>query len=274
NSPKGRPIIGAMSDIESLNESDLSAWYQRYYNPNNATLVLVGDVEPTEAMVWVRRYFDSLTSSSKAIAQPNLTQASHRGYHQFNSPQFVPTPQLSMAFNTPSLTSQTGATDAYALALLSDIADGGLSARFEKQLIREQGVLSSVGLSYSPFDKGDTLFTIHATPKEGVDLATAENAILAVLANINAQNIDDNELLRGQNNLVSSLVFDNDSMENQAVMLGMLATMGLPIDSMDKDVLPKKFAQVTKTDIEKVGKKYLTRDNLTTQYILPIEQNK
>ncbi len=266
DAPQGRPIIGSMADIDGITTSDLQAWYHKWYAPNNAVLVLVGDIEPAAAMPWVHKYFDKLTPS--ALPQRvSLTQPSHRGYTQTTSHQSVQVPSLIMGFNVPTLGSGKSAQDAYALSLFSDVADGGLSARFESNLIRKKNLLNSVGINYSMLGKGDELFVITATPKDGVSLQDAEQAILDEITAIHQGQISDSELARGQVNLLSGLIFGNDSIANQAITLGSLASQNLPIDTLD--TLPAKLATISKDDIKRVGKHYLTKDNLTTMYVLP-----
>lgn len=269
NSPNGLPIIGSMADIEGLNLDDLQTWYQHYYAPNNATLVLVGDIDSNVAQVWINKYFTPL-SPTTLPKRPQLHQTSHRGYQKFATHQTVKNPTLLMAFNVPSLTS-TQAKEAYALLLLSDIADGGRSARFEKNLIRTQGVLDEVAISYNMLSKGDTLFTIMATPRAGVSLEQAETAIMAELNKILTEEINDLELARGQANLVSGLVFEKDSLSNQAIELGMLATLNLPLDTNTN--LPKTLKKISQEDIHQTGKKFIHQDNLTTMYIYPMPEN-
>ena len=175
-----------------------------------------------------------------------------------------------MGFNVPTLGSRTiknHTKEAHALSLLSDIADGGLSARFERHLIRKLQILNSVSIRYNMLSKSDDLFTIIATPREGVSLADAEAAILAELNAITNDQITDDELTRSRAGLLSSLVFANDSIAKQASNLGALSVLGLPLDTLD--TLPKALDKVSKSDIQAVGKKYLTKDNLTTVYVLP-----
>ncbi|WP_114800524.1 pitrilysin family protein [Moraxella canis] len=268
DSPMGRPVIGSMADIEGIDLQDLQNWYGKWYRPNNATLVLVGDITPDVAMPWIEKYFKDLTPSSLP-KRANLNQPSHRGYTQAQSHQNVQVPSLIMGFNVPTLGSQNSqsTSEAHALSLLSDLADGGLSARFERQLIRNLQVLSSVSIHYDMLSKGDGLFTIIATPRDGVSLQDAEAAILAELNAITEGQITDDELSRSRAGLLSSLVFTNDSIANQAISLGLLSTLGLPLETLN--TLPQALDKISKSDIQAVGKKYITKDNLTTVYVLP-----
>ncbi|MGM8889195.1 M16 family metallopeptidase, partial [Psychrobacter sp. 1U2] len=146
DSPKGESVIGPMNELESIELAELKDWYQTWYAPNNATLVIVGDVKPKEVLTQVKRYFGDLPSS-KLPTRPAVKQQGFRGYKKVDSEQAVQVPVLLMGYNVPSLTT-VGADNekqAYALSLAQDVLDGGLSARLESRLIRDQGLLTSVG---------------------------------------------------------------------------------------------------------------------------------
>ncbi|MDO4427615.1 MAG: pitrilysin family protein [Moraxella sp.] len=265
DSPRGRPIIGSMADIENISPSDLKAWYDTWYAPNNATLVMVGDISAADAYKWAKKYFGDATP--KALPERTLPiQKSHRGYTAKETRQAVNVPTLIMGFNVPSLSSDNP-KDALALSVFSDIADGGYSARFEQTLVREKALFDSIGASYNLLQKGDALFVIVATPKAGVTLEQAETEILNTLANISHGEIRDEELSRGQTNLAASLIFNNESIASTAQNLGVLSMLGLPLDTVEN--LPKTLSALKKSDIQAAGKHYLVRENLTRLSVLP-----
>jgi len=268
NSPKGESVIGPMSELESITLSDLKDWYKIWYAPNNATLVIVGDVEPAEVLTQVKRYFDELTPS-KLPKRPAVSQKGFRGYQQVESEQAVQVPVLLMGYNVPSLvtTDASNEKQAYALSLAQDVLDGGLSARLESRLVREQGLLTTVGTSYDLLDRGDGLFLIQATPREGVSLAQAQQAILSEIEKLKTDPIATDEIERAKTNTVTGLVYAQDSMEGQARMIGSLQSIGL--DDRLLAQLPTKMDTVTVADIQAASKKYLVKDNLTVMHIIP-----
>lgn len=265
NSPKGRPVIGDMTDIQNLTVNDITAWYHTYYRPNNATLVLVGDFDKNQAKRFIEQYFGHIKANAQPITRHDLTMPSHQGPKHHQAEADVNVPNLIMGFNVPSIT--TNPQHALALMLLQDIADGGLSARFERKLIRDQKLLDGISVSYHYLDKGDTVFMIHAVPKQNISLSEAQIEILQTLSEISADTISDDEIKRSQNNLVASMVFANDSIKNQAQLYGMLASLNLPLNTIDN--LPNQLSKVSKADIEYVNRHYLVKDNLTTMYVLP-----
>lgn len=130
DSPKGESVIGPMSELESIKLSDLKDWYKTWYAPNNATLVIVGDVQPQEVLTQVKRYFGDLEKSNLP-KRTFVTQKGFRGYQKVDSEQAVQVPVLLMGYNVPSLatTDSNNEKQAYALSLAQDVLDGGLSAR-------------------------------------------------------------------------------------------------------------------------------------------------
>lgn len=268
SSPKGESVIGPMDELESITLNDLKDWYKTWYAPNNATLVIVGDVEPTEVLNAVKRYFGELKPSTLP-KRPAVTQKGFRGYQQVESEQAVQVPVLLMGYNVPSLVT-AGANNekqTYALSLAQDVLDGGLSARLESRLVREQGLLTTVGTSYDLLDRGDGLFLIQATPREGVSLAQAQQAIISEIDKLATDPIAADEIERAKTNTVTGLVYAQDSMEGQARMIGSLQSIGLDDRLLAK--LPSKLDSVTIADIQAASKKYLVKDNLTVMHIIP-----
>lgn len=268
DSPKGESVIGPMNELQSIKLDELKDWYKTWYTPNNATLVIVGDVEPTEVLAQAKRYFGEL-KASKLPQRPAVRQKGFRGYQQVESEQAVQVPVLLMGYNVPSLLTVGAANEkqAYALSLAQDVLDGGLSARLESRLIREQGLLTSIGTSYDLLDRGDGLFLIQATPREGVSLDQAQQAITAEIDKLATDPIAPDEISRAKTNTVTSLVYAQDSMEGQARMIGSLQTIGL--DDRLLASLPAKLDSVSVTDIKAASKQYLVKNNLTVMYIIP-----
>ncbi|WP_442439705.1 insulinase family protein [Psychrobacter sp.] len=268
DSPKGESVIGPMTEIESITLAELKDWYQQWYAPNNATLVIVGDVDPDEVMTQVKRYFGDL-QPSELPKRPTVKQQGFRGYQKVDSEQAVQVPVLLMGYNVPSLVTagESNEQQAYSLSLAKDVLDGGLSARLESRLIRDQDLLASVGTSYNLLDRGDGLFLIQATPREGVSLEQAQKAITTEIEKLKTNPIAADEISRAKTNTVTGIVYAQDSMEGQARMIGSLQSIGLDYTLFSE--LPTKLDNVTTTDIQDASKKYLVQDNLTVMHIVP-----
>nr|WP_110923855.1 pitrilysin family protein [Psychrobacter fozii] len=268
DSPKGESVIGPMSELESITLPELKDWYQKWYAPNNATLVIVGDVDPQDVLAKAKRYFGELTPSALP-KRPTVSQKGFRGYQKVDSEQAVQVPVLLMGYNVPSLVTadKNNEKQAYALSLAQDVLDGGLSARLESRLIREQGLLTTVGTSYDLLDRGDGLFLIQATPREGVSLEQAQQAIMTEIEKLKTDPIAADEISRAKTNTVTGLVYAQDSMEGQARMIGSLQSIGL--DDRLLAELPTKLDGISIADIQMASKKYLVKDNLTVMHVIP-----
>lgn len=259
-SPKGESVIGPMKEIEAITLPDLQNWYRTWYTPNNATIVIVGDVTPDTALAEVKRYFGNKISVATP-ARPSVRQAGFRGYQEQTAKLPVQVPSVIMAFNVPTLTTADDPKTAHSLSLLAEVLDGGLSARLEKHLVRDKQILASVGSGYNSFDRGDGLFMIHATPRAGVSLEQAKQAVLAEIDALKTQPILPSELSRAKTNTITGLIYGQDSISGQAQIIGSLASIGLD-DRMIYD-LPTIFEHINEQYLHTVAKKYLANENLT-----------
>lgn len=265
---KARPIIGSMQDIENLSIQDLQSWYDTYYYPNNATLIVAGGVELDDAKQWIEKYFGNIQPASTPLPKaPNLHQKSHRGYQEVTTYQEVTVPSLLIAYNVPTINTAKNKKDSYALALFSDVAEGGYSSALPRVLVRQKQLLNSVMASYSSFEFGDDVFVVLATPRDGVSLEQAKTAILEELDKLMNNPISDIDLKKGQVSLKTALILQNDSITSQASTLGNLAMMGLPLDTFAK--LPKELETIDSDTIRQVAKQYLVKDNMSVMYIYP-----
>ena len=172
-----------------------------------------------------------------------------------------------MAWNVRSLTTATNPQDAYALTIIQHLLDSGISSRLQQRLIREQKLLSALSVSYDPYNRGDSLFTISALPVDGVELAEAEQAIQAEIEHLKTELVHEQEVKRVTAKFVSNLLYSQDDLAGQAKMMGNLEVNGLSYRLMDE--LPQHFETVRPQDIQRVANVYFVRDNLTTLYLHP-----
>lgn len=266
DSPKGESVIGPMAEIEAIKLDDLKKWYQTWYAPNNATIVIVGDVKPEQALASVKKYFGDKKPQTLP-ARPSVAQKGFRGYNEQTTQLPVQVPSVILAYNLPTLTTANDPKTAHSLTLLSQVLDGGLSARLEKHLVRDKQLLATVGSGYSAFDRGDGLLLIQATPRVGVSLEQAKTAILAEIEALKNEPIAQNELARAKTNTITGLIYGQDSISGQAQTIGSLTSIGL--DDRMIYQLPQIFDTISASDIQQVAKHYLTHDNLTVLNVTP-----
>lgn len=263
-SPLRQPTIGHMKNLQGLKLDSLKHWYQKWYTPNNATLIIVGDVDPQKTMYEVRRYFGDMPRRPTPV-RPDVSEFQHIGERQMDVTVPVQVPALYLAWNVESLQSASNPDEAYALALLQSVLDGGLSARFETRLIREQRILASVSCNYDLFNRGSSLFTITAIPEKGVTLEQARAAILAEVEKLKTDPITPAELDRVKTSYLAELVYSQDSIAGQAQLIGLLESADLSYKIMD--TLPQKLNQLSVPYMQQIARQYLVPDNLSTMYI-------
>lgn len=263
-SPLRQPIIGHMKNLQGLKLDSLKQWYQKWYTPNNAVLIIVGDVDPASTLNEVRRYFGDIPRRTTPI-RADVQEFQHVGERQMDISVPVQIPTLYMAWNVDSLKTADTPDPAYALALLQSVLDGGLSARFETRLIREQRLLASVSCDYDLFNRGGSLFTVNAVPEQGVSLEQARAAILAEIEKLKTEPITRDELERVKTSYLAELVYSQDSIEGQAQLIGALESSGLSYKLMDD--IPAKMNNLSVPYLQQIAQQYLVPDNLSTMYL-------
>ena len=267
NSPYKNPVIGWPSDIENYKVEDLQAWYQRWYAPNNATLVVVGDVDSKAVFALAEKYFGPLKPSEVNALKPQA-EVEQLGVRKMTIKLPAKLPYLIMGYKAPVLKTAQHEWEAYALEVLAGVLDGGSSARLESGLVRGKQIAVSVGASYSLTSRLPELFTLEATPAEGKTVWNLESALKDEIAKLQIKLVDDDELQRIKAQVLAKAVYERDSNFYQALQLGMLETVGLSWKVVDEYVA--KVNQVTAEQVREVARKYLIEDKLSVAYLEPL----
>ena len=267
--PYRHPIIGWMADIDAMRIDDLRVWYGRWYAPNNATLVVAGDVEHEAVYRLTQKYFGPLKAA--ALLPPRgLPEVTQQGPKRITVKRPAELPHLLMAYKTPVLKTVSAlpaAWEPYALEVLAGVLDGGNSARLETHLIRGQEVAASVSVSYDLARRLDGLFIIQAVPARDRTVGEVEQAIRAQLDNVKTGEITEQELARVKAQVVSSDVYERDSMFYQAMILGIFETVGLSWRLVDEYV--PRIQAVSVEQVKHVANKYFRNDGLTVAVLEP-----
>ncbi len=266
NSPYHHPVIGWMEDLESMTLDDLQGWYNSYYGPNNATLVVVGDVDPQEVLKLAKQYFGPLEKITIPPVKPQR-EVEHKGMRHITVKAPAELPHLIMGYKVPVVRTAKTDWEPYALDVLASILDGGNSARFSKNLVRGQEIASGIGASYDPYSRLDELLTISGTPAEGHSVELLEQAIQDQLDDLKKNEVSSSELDRVKAQVVAGKVYERDSVFYQAMQLGQMATVDLDWQLMDKYV--EKINAVTAQQVLQVARKYLNDDLLTIAELDP-----
>ena len=261
-----QPIIGHMKNLQSIQLQDVQTWYKKWYRPNNAILVIVGDVDHQAALLQVQKYFGDIP---KAPTPPrnDVLEFEQLGYRHMELSAAVQVPNLYMAWNVGSLATAKNPQDAFALTIIKQLLDSGITSRLEQRLVRNNKILSSVSVSYDPYQRGDSLFSISALPAAGVALSEAQTAIQNEVDMLKQDLINSSEIERVVTQFVANWIYSQDDLAEQARTIGNLEVNGFSHRLID--VLPQHLQAITTQDLQRVAQSYFNKDRLSTLYLLP-----
>lgn len=261
------PIIGWMGDLNSMTIHDVRRWYKTYYAPDNATLVVVGDVRPQRIRQLAARYFGPLKARPvpPPKPRPEPPQKGERVVHVKAPAQL---PYLLMGYHVPSLTRRGPNDEAYALEVLAGILDQGKSARLEQDLVRRQQIASSVEAGYELVNRDPGMFYLGGTPTQGKSVRDLQAALDAEVKRLQEQPVSAAELDKVKTQLAAQQIYSLDSGFYQAMRLGTYVTVGLDWRMLD-DYVPR-VRQVTPAQVQAVARKYLVADNRTVAMLDPL----
>ena len=265
--PYGRPVVGWMNDLENMTAADAREWYNTWYAPNNATLVVVGDVNADEVYQLAKQYFGPLKPHALPARKPQQ-EPKQIGERRIIVKAQAKLPYLMMGFHVPPLLTEQADDEAYALEILTAVLSGNASSRLNQHLVREQQIAIDVDAGYDMLQRGrQSLFVLDGTPSEGKTVADLQQAIWQELQAIQTNGVTEQELQRVKAQVIAADVYQRDSMFYQAMQLGMLESIGYSW-KMLKDY-PARLSAVTAAQVQAVAKKYLNPDNMTIAVLDP-----
>lgn len=266
NSPYHQPVIGWMEDLNALEVTDLRRWYDRFYQPNNASLVVVGDVDPEAVHQLAKQYFGPIKAVAVEPLKPRK-ETRQRGERRIKIEAPAKIPYLVMGYKVPVLSTAEIEWEPYALDVLTAILDGGRSARFSRELVREQQVASAASAGYSMSGKYDSLLMVDINPADGKTLAQAEAALDAQLEVLKTERVSDAELKRVKASVIAGQVYGRDSISGQANQIGALESTGLGWELLDE--YPERVMAITAEQVQQVAVKYLKDNQRTVAELIP-----
>lgn len=265
--------IGWMSDLNQITIEDLKHWYQRWYAPNNAIVVVVGDVDPQKTYQLAKKYFGPL-KASQLPKRKNYPEPKPLGPRRLvvNAPAQLPI--LLIGYNVPSLNTARESWEVYALAILDGILSAGSSSRFTSRLVRGQQIASNISANYDIYNRYDSLFLIQGTPTQKYKVAELEVAILEQIRQLQDAPITQKELKRIKAKIIANYIYNKDSLSNQAFQIGSLESMGISWREIENYL--DTINQITPKQIQQVAKKYLVTNRRTIARLnpLPIDHSK
>ena len=264
------PTIGWMHDLERMTVDDLRAWYQAWYAPNNATLVVVGDVGAAEVKILAERFFGAIPRREVPPAKlpRELDAPGERRTSLYLKTQL---PSLMMGFNVPGLATASEARQVHALRLIAALLDGGYSARLASRLERGEELVSGASAWYNGYNRGDSLFVLSATPnvQQSKTLEQVEAGLWRELEDLKNAPPSAEELARVRAQVIAGLVYERDSITSQATAIGQLETVGLSWRLIDQELA--ELEAVTPADIQQAARTFFVRDRLSVAHVLPEE---
>jgi zinc protease len=267
SSPYRHPVIGWMNDLQNMKASDARDWYRSWYAPNNATVVISGDVDAKKVLALVEKYYGTVTAHELPVRKPQI-EPTQKGIKQVQVKAPADSAQLTMAWKAPRL--EPGKLDdpePYALELLTAVLDGYDNARLNRTLVKQEKVVNDVGVGYDMISRGPELFLISTTMAKGKTVAQAQISIRKALEELKQKGILESELKRIKVRILSEQIFKRDSIFGQAMEIGTTEMAGF--SWKDIDYMLQKMQTITPEQVQAVAKKYLVDDGLTIAVLDP-----
>jgi zinc protease len=264
--PYQNPIIGWMDDLENLTVADLRTWYDRYYRPNNAILVVAGDVRADEVLQLAQRHFGPIPAHLVPADKPRR-EPPREGERRIEVKRPAQLPWLAMGYQVPVLRTSEAHWEPYALEVLAGILSGGDSARLNRELVRGRQLAASASAGYDLSARHDSLLTLRAVPAQGQDIASLETALREQIRRLQEAPVTAEELARVKAQVAASKVYELDSLFYQAMQIGILETVGL--DWREGERYLERIQAVSAEQIMQVARTYLHDDALTVAILVP-----
>jgi len=264
--PYHHPIIGWMGDLEQMKIADLRAWYQSFYAPNNATLVVVGDVNANKVRDLAQVYFGQLKKRPSFVRKMQ-TEPPAMGAKSIEIHAAAQLPMLMFGYTVPSAKTAAKDWEPYALEVITGILDAGNSSRFAKTLVRGNHIASSADVYYDLYARYQTQFVFFGTPSQNHTLDELKAAMVKEIKRLQNEPINDVELNRIKTQLIAQKTFEKDSIFGQAMELGLLETIGLGWQSADR--YADRIKAITPQQLQTVARQYFNEQAMTEAKLFP-----
>ncbi|SMC36555.1 zinc protease [Fulvimarina manganoxydans] len=272
NSPYGTPVIGWPEEIASLTREDAIRFYDKYYTPSNAVLLIAGDVSVDEVRALAEKTYGQIAERAEVgprlrpqepepIAERSVTLRDER----------VTQPSFQTNYLVPSATSGEPG-EAEALDILADILGGGTTSRLYRDLIIDKGIAASAGAYYSGAALDDTRLVLYGSPRGDASLDEVEAAVEAEVARLVKDGITKEELERSKNRVRKGVIYLRDSQTAMARRFATALATGRTIEDVEK--WPERIEAVTIEDVNRAARTYLKPERSVTGYLLPADESR
>ena len=267
SSPYRHPVVGWMNDLQNMTASDARDWYRSWYKPNNATVVITGDVNAQQVLASVEKYYGAVPAKELPVRKPQI-EPPQRGVKQVQVKAPADSAQLTMAWKAPRLEpGKLDESDPYALELLTAVLDGYDNARLNRSLVKQEKVVNDVGVGYDMISRGPALFVISTTLAKGKTVEQVQGSIRKALDEIKQKGILESELKRIKVRILSEQIYKRDSIFGQAMEIGGTEMAGF--SWRDIDSMLERMQSITPEQVQAVAKKYLVDEHLTIAVLNP-----
>jgi zinc protease len=260
------PVIGWMNDLENMVPADARSWYDNRYAPNNATVVVVGDVDHQAVFKLAAQHYGGLQPRQLPVRKPQ-DEPRQLGIRRLVVKAPADLPLVMMAYKVPVIRDVEQDVDPYALELLAAVLAGHDAARFSTSLVRRQQLAVEAEASYDSTARGPGIFYLQGSPSEGKTVSELEAGLRAEIVAVQESSVTADELARAKAQLIAGQIYKLDSMFAQAIEIGQLEAVGIPYTQ--KRRLLEKLQEVTAEQVQAVARKYFTDQGLTVGELDP-----
>ncbi|MFT4059057.1 MAG: pitrilysin family protein [Legionella sp.] len=271
SAPYSHPVIGWMSDLQQMTVDDVKKWYETYYAPNNATLVVVGDVQSDAVHHLASQYFGDLPKKliperKQQLEPPGL------GKKIVHVQSNAKLPIVVLGYTVPGLNTAQKTYEPYALELIAGILDAGDSSRFAKNLIRGKHIANGASTYYNLYTRYQTQFIVYGAPTEDQNIHNLEKSLVNELNDLKKNPVSEKELQRVKNQIIAQKIYEKDSIFGQANELGLLETVGLGWKKAQE--YTQAINSITAEQIQQTAQRYFQEKNMTVAELEPESQPK
>src|SRR3984885_11613173 len=255
--------IGSIADLDKATLEDVRAFFNTYYKPNNATLVIVGDFNSDQALTWTKKYFEGIPASAGPIPRPNKPEPPQTAEREVSkSYTNTPLPAVVIGYKIPARYSP----DSYPLDLASNILAGGESSRLYQALVyKDQIAVQSAG--FGNFTEDPNLFWAYAIMNQGHTAEEGEKSLVGVLDGLKTAPVEAGELEKAKNQEISGYVLGRDTDEQKAVALASAAVIGKDPGLANTEL--DHYLTASAADVQRVAKDYFQSAHATVLIVTP-----
>ena len=273
NSPYHQPTIGWLPDIKQYTLHDVMDWYHRWYAPNNAEMIVIGDVKPSEVFKQAQQYFASIPQKTLPTAK-HKTEVPSYGLRQVSVKRPAQLPWIVLGYNVPTLAqlSKNDQWQAYALYLAAALLSEDNSGRLAQHLVRQRALAADASAWYSLTNRYHSLWVVEATPAKGQTINSLQKGLLDEVYLLQSKLVSASELARIKQQVIAANTFSKNSLEDEAMMLGEAQISG--VSWQEAEAFNQRIQSVTSAQIQQVAQRYFQTSQLTIAKLQPDHSSK